>query len=423
MAKTLLFNCAYSDVWVHPTNWRTLTTQKSLKLNWYVECKFYDPLFKEKYPKGFPFRKRLNRLRSLEERKSAIELLLKEIPVLFEKKGYNPITKQYMIKQEKVFDYNVLSSELPIMRAFRLAHEKINASQKHKDQIRFALNRLEVAVNKLRYNEIKIGNLKRSELKSILDFLDLPDNYYNKFRAYLSSLFCELLEYGCCEYNLARDLRKRKTVKNIREVLEIDVLKQILDFLKVEHPVFYNYTVLFFYSGARSSELFRLKKCDVDLEKQEYKVIIQKGKQYTETKKVILNIALPYWQKAIQIGQKDDYLFSTNLVPGQKTVNPNQITRRWKYHVKNKLVIKDGKVVERINLDKNDTDFKEITSDFYALKHLFLDIIDTETSGGKLSSQLASHTSENITNKVYLVGRESRKNEALKNIDINILNL
>jgi hypothetical protein len=55
MAKNLLFDCHYSDIWVHPENWKSLTTKKSLKLNWYVECKFHDPLFKEKYPKGFPY--------------------------------------------------------------------------------------------------------------------------------------------------------------------------------------------------------------------------------------------------------------------------------------------------------------------------------------------------------------------------------
>ncbi len=57
MAKNLLFDCHYSEIWVHPENWKSLTTQKSLKLNWYVECKFYDPLFKDKYPKGFPYQK------------------------------------------------------------------------------------------------------------------------------------------------------------------------------------------------------------------------------------------------------------------------------------------------------------------------------------------------------------------------------
>jgi len=101
MAKNLLFNCSYSEIWVHPENWKTLTSQKSLKLDWYVECKFYDPLFKEKYHKGFPFRKKLNRFKTLDERKGVIQTWLQEIPKLLEEKGYNPITKKFMIEPVK----------------------------------------------------------------------------------------------------------------------------------------------------------------------------------------------------------------------------------------------------------------------------------------------------------------------------------
>jgi hypothetical protein len=37
-----------------------------------------------------------------------------------------------------------------------------------------------------------------------------------------------------------------------------------------------------------------------------------------------------------------------------------------------------------------------------------------------LSKEIACHTT-NITEKAYLVGRQNRKNEILKNIDINLL--
>jgi hypothetical protein len=51
MAKNLLFDCSYTEYGYTPKNWKTLTSKKSLELNWYVECKFTDPYFLKKYPK------------------------------------------------------------------------------------------------------------------------------------------------------------------------------------------------------------------------------------------------------------------------------------------------------------------------------------------------------------------------------------
>lgn len=420
MAKNLLFDCSYSELWVHPNNWKTLSSKKSLDQNWYIECKFYDPVFKEKYPKGFPFRKKLNRFKTLEERKAAIEILLKEIPILFEEKGWNPISKKFMVPEKKEIIPDVLNPDLPVMKAFRLAHAQIKASDKHVDQIRFALNRFEKAINELKYQDIKIIDFKRSHLKTTLDHLNLTDDYYNKYRAYFSSLFYELLDYDCAESNYARDLRKRKTVKKMREILEIDTLKQILSFLKMKYPEFYNYTNLFFYSGARSSELFRLKAKDVDLNNQEYKVTIQKGTRYIETTKIILPNAIRYWEKALSGAKPNEYLFSANLVPGEETVNPNRITRRWKMHVKDKLLLKNGKIYEKSKITDSISNYEPVTADFYALKHLFLDFM-AENKSIKHAKEMGSHTTD-ITEKVYLVGKKKRDNEALKRININVLN-
>jgi hypothetical protein len=73
MAKNLLFDCSYTEYGYISKNWKTLTSKKSLELNWYVECKFTDPLFLMKNTR-FPFRKKLNKFRTLEERKAAIQI-------------------------------------------------------------------------------------------------------------------------------------------------------------------------------------------------------------------------------------------------------------------------------------------------------------------------------------------------------------
>jgi integrase len=398
MATKLENGCYFTDLWVSPKNWNTLTSRKSLSLNWYVQCKFHDPLFKEKYPDGFPFRKKVNGFQTLNERKEAIELLLSEIPKLFIDKGYNPITKKY--DKKIIYLDEELNETLPVMRAFRLALEKSDASEKHRHEIKVALNRFEKGLEILRLEDVKINDFSRRQLKITLDRLNLPSSYFNKFKTYLSSLFGILLEYECCETNLARDIIKKKTTQKIRKTLSDSEFKRVLGYLQENHSEFHRYMMIFFYSGGRSAELLRLKKSDVNLEKQEYKVLIKKGKQYKEVIKIIIPASIPFWQEILDLAKDDDFLFSKKLLPGKSSIMPYQITLRWKRHVKNKL---------------------GITADFYSLKHLFLDLIDQTQSGQNLSSKLASHTTSTITNSVYLVGKKDRENEILKHLKFGLI--
>jgi len=407
MAKNLPCDCSYSELWVHPKNWKTLTTKKSLSLDWYVQCKFTDPVFSEKYPYGFPFRKKLNKFRTLEERKAAVEFYLNEIPRILEK-GYNPITKTYMVKEEpKIIDKTKLNPELMYLDAINLAFEKLIASESHLNEIRIAKNRFIKGAKELRLTETKIKDLEIPEVKEILDYLKLTDSYYNKYLTYMSSIFTELVEYGCVKFNHFKMFRKRKIQQKIREVLDESDFENILNFLEKNHYDFYRYAMIFFLSGARSTELMNLQLKNVDLDNQEYTVIIKKGQQYTETKKVILKDALPFWKEVVSESKnKNDFLFSKGLKPGSVPISPTQITRRWNRLVKKKYSEKNR---------------KKITADFYSLKHLFLDRLDQSIEGiENVSMLMASHTTPTITNKVYLVGKKQRQLDQLKNIRVSI---
>ena len=395
MAKNLLFDCHYSDIWVHPANWNTLTTQKSLKINWYVECKFYDPLFKEKYPKGFPYRKRLNKLRTLDERKAAVQLLLKEIPVLFEKKGWNPITKRYMIPEPKPTP-GTLYPKQNFIEALEVAYPKLSVSEGVIKELRRIIAKIKKSATEQRI-EFQICEIHSGHVRDLLDYLNLTPNEYNKYLTHLSMVLSDLVEKRIVFHNPIRDIKKKKTIKKIRETMELDELHKIFKILKTNYPTFYRYGMIFFHSGARSAELFRVQKKHVNLEKQEYKVTIRKGNIYREVKKVILKNALPFWAEIInECTSDEDFLFTRGLQPSLVPTRPYQITKRWKRLVKDKY---------------------NVTADFYALKHLFLDELDKKSN---LAGHAGSHTTD-VTERFYLIGSESRKNEALKNIDINIL--
>ena len=76
------------------------------------------------------------------------------------------------------------------------------------------------------------------------------------------------------------------------------------------------------------------------------------------------------------------------------------------------------KMAEKIKNEKDEV--VKVTADFYTLKHKFLDELDklqdtTPVIPINLAQIVASHKS-NATTGIYATGRQSRKNELLKNL-------
>lgn len=399
--KKLQKGCECSEVWASPKNWKSITGKKALEKNWYVQCVFFDPLFKEKYPKGFPFRKKLNKLKTLEERKEAVELYLEEIPKLFFDKGYNPITKTFMIEpvQEVKKHLTELCPETPFNIALDLAMGTIKKADSTMDDLSAIVKKIKLSSTQLRYEEVPICEISRKHVKLMIDNLEKTDgefsaHKFNKYRSYLSILFSELLEWEAVQSNIIRDISKRKQVKNIREVLTKEQRTEVVKHLKRFHPEFHTFTQIFFHSGIRITELLSVKVDDVNLNEQKYKVLVKKGSSYQWKECVIKDVALPFWNKAVFGSRKNDFVFSTGLVPGSKKLTYNAIRLRWKRNVKSML---------------------NITADFYSLKHLNLDET-TELLSLEDAARMANHTSINMVSSVYAVGEKQRQFEKLKKV-------
>lgn len=304
--------------------------------------------------------------------------------------------------------------------ALELAYDKLKTSEHHLKQVRWCLSKLNLCIQSLNYTDVKISDIKIFHVKNVLDRANLTPHMYNKFRSYLMSLFKELIQYGCIDHNPCREISKQKTTVSIRETLSDEKYKIVHNYIEENYPDFFRYFKIFFLSGARTSELLRLQKKDVNLALQEYKVVIRKGRQYTETIKVVLPDAIPYWKEILSMCKSEnDYLFSKGLIPGQNPIQPYQITKRWYRLIKQSDKIKD----------ENGNTIK-VTEDFYALKHLFLDILDgfkpdplapdyIPIPNLNLAKTAASHRTDAITN-VYTVGKKKRENEALKNVRLKI---
>lgn len=399
--KYLPFDCSCTNVWVSPKNWQTITGKKALTANWYVQCFFYDPLFKKEYPKGFTYRKKLNKFKTVEERKAAVKYLLEEIPKLFEEKGFNPITKKFMIEPiaEPQLDSEI-GPETPFLVALDFVYNKLDVAKTTNNDIRLVLLHFKKSAEQLRYNELAIKDVKRKHIRYIIDNLEetngkFSGHKFNKYRGYLQLIFRELLEFEVVESNIINDIRKRPQLKSIREVLKQEERILVNNHLKDKYPEFWLFTVIFFHSGGRITELLSVKVGDVNIENQKYKVLIKKGKQYVWVERVIKNNTLVLWQKAIFGGKKTDFVFSVGLKPGEKQIRREQINRRWKVHVKDKLAI---------------------TADFYSLKHLNLDETVALLSM-KDAAAMANHKSTKMLENHYAIGESERQFERLKSIE------
>ena len=118
MVVKTLDGCSYSQLWVSPANWQK-ATKKDLDKDWYVQCVFFDPRFDKKYPKGFLYRKKANKLTTVEERKAMVSFLPKNIPKQLDA-AYNPILKKYVqVHKERLYP------ELHFIEAFRRAKPSI----------------------------------------------------------------------------------------------------------------------------------------------------------------------------------------------------------------------------------------------------------------------------------------------------------
>lgn len=412
------FGCSYSDIWVSPSDWKTTTSKASLKKNWYVQCYFYDPLFKEDYPKGKEYRRKLNRFKTIEERRAAAKRYIEAIKKKFNA-GYNPITQKFMLIEPEPTPAK-LSPLTPSVEAIEDIWNKIleaaikalpeadKNTEKPFNDVRVAKNRFVKGLKELRYDNIPIKDLSITQIKETIVHLNITEGYYNKFLSYMSKIFTELIEYGCVENNYFKLYKKARPLKKIREVLTDEEFEQVMQYLQVNHYGLYRYGMIFHVSGARTTELFRLKVKDVDLENQEYKVLIKKGNQYFEEIKVIMLEAMPFWRELLsEAKSEEDYLFSKWLKPGEKRIAARQISRKYNKYIKTRFSEEKG---------------IEITADFYALKHKFLDRLDAmrnEIVLPNAAQVLASHKSDKITSSVYLVNKKKREREILKTLKLD----
>jgi hypothetical protein len=294
-------------------------------VNWRIYYRFYDPRFT--HPKQVAIASGINRIKDLKQRQHAVRALIEQETTLLDS-GYNPFDGN-MPDYKNDLSMSAPSRRLPFCEAIEFGAGKVQAVKGTMIDIRSVVRGTLKAAKALNIDSIPISDVSRRHIKQILEYLRetnprFSNHRFNKYRAYLSRVFRELIEMELIDSNPVRDIAKAKETFSMRETLSADELAKLAE-LKTIAPAFYRYIAIFFYSGSRTTELFRLKYEDVDLSKQEFRVLVKKGNSYREDIRVVTDDALEHWNELMETGKAGMYVFSRGLRPGRDQIRPDQI--------------------------------------------------------------------------------------------------
>lgn len=390
-------NCRAGSFTVRPANWKSQSAK--VKSIWKLSYWFYDDNLKKKRQIVI---KGMNRLTTLKKKQDLVRELIDNELDIIQVKGWNHITGSASVVME-----SELSGATPVIDALEYAFKKLQVESGCKAEIKSCLKYVSKAIRALHFDRLPVVEIKTKHLRLVLDECargkkKWSASSHNHYRSYLRMLFKEVKVMEAIDFNPVNDLDKKKATHKLRQELTPDERATVKDCLTVHHPRFWTFVNIFFHSGSRETELLRLRKSDVDIPGQRFKVLIKKGKQGREEWRPIKDIVLPDWEKALEGAADTDYVFSKGLKPGKSIIRPEQVTRRWNRIVK--------RPVEKGGLG--------ITADLYSLKHSNLDEMSEALQAQKEAvteaSEFAGHTTPVITIKHYLKGQDGRKNKTIK---------
>lgn len=392
--------CKCSEISVTPSNWKT-GGKKLLKINWRIYYYFYDPQFPDKPQWGKQIAiKGMNGFKTLIERRAATQLLIDEELYLLKVKGYNPITKKN--NGPEIILESEIHPDTTICEAVELARTKISGEKSTLNDLKGICKYFIKSCRQLRYHSLRIKDIKRIHVKNILENQSAQNNYsnnrYNKARANMQMIFKQLVKSDAIEHNFIPDIEKKKETKKLTITFTNDEIIKIKKYLKSNHYGFYRYLEIFFHSGSRTTEMFNVKRRDVDIQNQRFKVLVKKGKYNEEQWRGINKNALKFWNELYNASDINDYIFSYNFCPGPTKIQARQVSNKWRKYIKNRL---------------------GITKNFYKLKSLHttrvISLYDKNLAAG-----LNGHKSTKMNEEHYDALVKERIIEDAKTIDVTL---
>ncbi len=379
--------CSFTNPIVQPKNWDKGTPDTEAP--WRIRYRYFDPVLA---PAGRQFSIRdMNQYKTLGQRREVVRGILTALRIRLLKDGWNPISNK---------EAEISAGGLPPMNfiaALNFAHARLECGERTKKQVRHVVAHAATAIRALGY-DMPISEVRRKHVRFVLDRIGANKqgwtaHGFNLYRTSFKMLFNILNELEATEIDPISGIKKMQTVIKVKQTLTEKEREKINKHLIANFPAFYRFVHIFFHSGARISELMRLRGADVDLAGQRFKVAVIKGKRKTEVWKTIKDIALPFWGQLR--AKPNQFVFSLDLVPGEIPLNPVQLSRRWRHYVKVPL---------------------GITAGLYSLKHLST----TQTVDLLSVAEAAAHNShagEAMVLKIYDTKRGTRERDRIKSLN------
>lgn len=373
-------NCRASQPSVFPKNWQTGGTEL-LTIKWYITYRFYDDnlgLDKKVMIRDF------NNVHTLKERRASVEDELIALRKALAD-GFNPFNRKKEDRKIVIPATKKVSEKMPFIDAIKFAYDKETESRGEANPThKFFMPVLIKRATETGILNTPMCDVGRRDIKELLEKCGIKNDntfsgdQFNRYRTMLHGFYRELIEYEICEANIPGAIQKKKAgTKTMRDTLADDQRAEVDKYLMEHSPEFRAYMHCFYHSGARSSEMLRLRVSDVDFKLQRIKYLVKKGVRYVEVHRPIPNVAVKYWQAVIGDAPATHYVFGQGLIPGETAIQPYQITKRF-YRLIKKAKNKDGTFK-----------FPGITADFYSLKHSKVSDLADEVGIGVAQGQFA----------------------------------
>lgn len=124
----------------------------------------------------------------------------------------------------------------------------------------------------------RMASIQTKDLKRVLSAMEdgrtIASSTYNHCVSYMSCLFRESIEYGLCDENPAKGLRRRKEIPNIPKALSQHEIDSVLTYLQQDSlsPYAYFIACVAVDTGIRRGELYALLWDDIDFAGNEIRV-------------------------------------------------------------------------------------------------------------------------------------------------------
>lgn len=397
--KELPHGCNCSEPTVNPKHFEK-ATKNDLKKDWYIQYYFYDPAHDK--PK-YVVVKGMNSFKTVLERIEATKVILDNELYMLEVEGYNPITKEFRGRGSIDPSGEIaIDGNAPVTEAIKYIVPTLDISDNTKADIKNVSKYFNESLIATKNSRLRISDIKRRNIHTALNYTAIEKGYsndrFNKMRSYIMMIFKRLNEFDIIESNPVVGIPKRKTVKRLRKHHSPDQVERIKNHLEKNYYTFYRYLIIFFHSGCRSTELFRLQVKHVDIASSSFMVTVIKGGKREEQLRGINKNVLHLWKELLEGSKPNDFVFSKGLETGKKKISERQITIRYNRHVK-----------EKLNIDV----------DFYAFKHLHTTKV-IELYGRDLASNINGHSSNLMNDRHYDIMKSERLLKASKNLDLDL---